>query len=299
MAREWRELNRPLRIAQYGFWENFDFYHSPLFGLFASQVPVQVVAPHQDPDVTIASVFGGHTRPSFLHGKLVMQFIGEPVVHYGAQYRWGDYFIGFEPDGPNHFHLPLWQHDMLRYDPTTRQLQLNCTPRPRETKTEYCAVFANHDNRNTRGPIFDLLGQHKEVHSFSQWRNNRPKDGMGNVEVMRGPSKMAVFDRYKFAMAVENVSEPYYLTEKLSEAMLANTVPIYWGDPCIDQSPFNPKRFLNANKLPPAELLEQVQRLDTDDELYQAMIAEPMFERPVFTESMAARSDPASSSRIG
>lgn len=35
--------------------------------------------------------------------------------------------------------------------------------------------------------------------------------------------------RYKFTIAFENQSYPGYVTEKIADALMAGTVPIYWG----------------------------------------------------------------------
>jgi len=39
---------------------------------------------------------------------------------------------------------------------------------------------------------------------------------------------------FKFTVAFENSRRIGYLTEKLYDALRADTVPIYWGDPCLD-----------------------------------------------------------------
>lgn len=40
---------------------------------------------------------------------------------------------------------------------------------------------------------------------------------------------------YRFSVVIENVREPNYFTEKLVDAVLCETVPIYWGCPNIDR----------------------------------------------------------------
>jgi hypothetical protein len=38
---------------------------------------------------------------------------------------------------------------------------------------------------------------------------------------------------YRFSVVIENIREPNYFTEKLVDAVLCETVPIYWGCPNI------------------------------------------------------------------
>ena len=40
---------------------------------------------------------------------------------------------------------------------------------------------------------------------------------------------------YRYSVVIENVREPSYFTEKLIDALLCETVPIYWGAPDIGQ----------------------------------------------------------------
>jgi hypothetical protein len=50
---------------------------------------------------------------------------------------------------------------------------------------------------------------------------------------------------YKFTIAFENDIFPGYQTEKLYDAMMMNSIPVYCGDPFIAEI-FNTKSFINA-----------------------------------------------------
>jgi len=41
---------------------------------------------------------------------------------------------------------------------------------------------------------------------------------------------------YSFSFAIENSSECGYYTEKIFDCFLTGTIPIYWGDPCIEDN---------------------------------------------------------------
>src|SRR5262249_2370957 len=64
-------------------------------------------------------------------------------------------------------------------------------------------------------------------------------------------AKVAFLRNYKFVIAFENSSHPGYNTEKLTHAIEADCVPIYWGDPEIGRS-FNVARVINAHDYLPA-----------------------------------------------
>ena len=119
-----------------------------------------------------------------------------------------------------------------------------------------------------RTQIVDLLDTYKPVSLGGKWRNN-----------VGGPvkDKLAFQSKAKFVIAFENSSTPGYLTEKFAQAAEANAIPIYWGDPTIAET-FNPNAFINCYDFDSFEaLLEEVKRIDQNDELYLKMLAEPWF----------------------
>lgn len=54
--------------------------------------------------------------------------------------------------------------------------------------------------------------------------------GFINVDV-----KYDVMSKYKYCIVVENERVPYWRTEKLSDAILAGCLPLYYGDPMINE----------------------------------------------------------------
>jgi len=51
---------------------------------------------------------------------------------------------------------------------------------------------------------------------------------------------------YRFSVVIENTREPSYITEKLIDALLCKTVPIYWGAPDVGQF-FDAKGMIICN----------------------------------------------------
>jgi len=59
--------------------------------------------------------------------------------------------------------------------------------------------------------------------------------------------------RYRFSVVIENVREPNYFSEKLVDAILCETVPIYWGCPNIAD-------FINTKGMVICDTQDDVQR---------------------------------------
>src|SRR5262249_45638145 len=64
---------------------------------------------------------------------------------------------------------------------------------------------------------------------------------------------------------------------KIFEPMVARCLPIYWGDPDINEH-FNPRSFLNRADFPSDEaLIEKIIELDRDDAKYLEYLQQPYF----------------------
>lgn len=92
-------------------------------------------------------------------------------------------------------------------------------------KSRQCSLIASA-KRDTEG--------HRLRHALAGWARSTGQD----VDVMgRGyvafESKADGLAPYRFSVVIENVRERNYFSEKLVDAVLCNTVPIYWGCPNI------------------------------------------------------------------
>lgn len=85
-------------------------------------------------------------------------------------------------------------------------------------------------------------------------------------------SKIEVLSRYKFNIAFENTTCAGYITEKLTDAFQADTVPIYWGADG-DPAPFPKEAMIYAPDYPDMDaLIARIKEVNENDELYLAML---------------------------
>ena len=74
-----------------------------------------------------------------------------------------------------------------------------------------------------------------------------------------------------------------YTTEKLINPLIANSLPIYWGDSKIFQY-INKKRIIYIPDFSSDnELLEHIKYLDTHDDKYNEIVSENIYVDPDFT----------------
>jgi hypothetical protein len=129
-------------------------------------------------------------------------------------------------------------------------------------KTHFCAfVFTNcndiqhgksQTNRTFRLSLFEKLSQYKFVHAPGACRHNIddpnfvPRDDPRFHFTDLYENAVHYYKKFKFVFAMENAAIDGYQTEKLPGAMLANAIPIYWGNPSVAEL-FNPASFINLN----------------------------------------------------
>lgn len=135
-------------------------------------------------------------------------------------------------------------------------------------KKGFCSyVMSNTKNSSKeRLLIHDAIAEYKMISNGGRWNNNVG----GKVR-----NKINFQAKYKFALAIENSSSMGYCTEKFVQAAQSDCIPIYWGDPTINQQ-FNPKSFVNVHDYSSLEDLKKaIMNIDSNDEKYFEMLNQP------------------------
>ncbi|MEI8061989.1 MAG: glycosyltransferase family 10 [bacterium] len=146
--------------------------------------------------------------------------------------------------------------------------QLSFTHNDLSHKTDFCSfVYSNYLGDSTREEFFTKLSMYKKVNAGGAYLNNVG----GRVE-----NKLDFETKHKFSIAFENSSRNGYTTEKLPTALMAKTIPIYWGNPLINEE-FNEERFVNCHAYKNFdEVVERIKEIDNDDDVYLKMINQPV-----------------------
>lgn len=193
-----------------------------------------------EPQVVLYGPYGGAMPP----GRYVKVFIGcENVRPLMGEC---DFAFGVLHDDyvrhARYMRIARWGDDshLLRPDQDWRAVL--------RSKTRFCAFLYSQPSRY-REAFFRALSRYKPIDAPGRSMNNMP--GIDPVPgQVSWQAKIDFLRAYKFVIAFENSSAPGYNTEKLSHAIEADCVPIYWGDPEIGRS-FNNKRFINAHDFVP------------------------------------------------
>jgi hypothetical protein len=196
-------------------------------------------------------------------------FYGENVV---PDFNYYDYAVGFHNIvfDDRHLYIPNYAKFLDRLSRDRSALP------PVMTQRKFCNfIYNNPDNgigARLRQEFCKKLMAYRHVDCPGKVLNNMRHEITGGY----GTGDKVGFQRdYKFTIAFENTSEHGYTTEKLCDAFMADSVPIYWGNPDVTKD-FNPRAFINCNEYGDDfnAVIKRVIELDGDDDMYMAMLRE-------------------------
>lgn len=150
-------------------------------------------------------------------------------------------------------------------------------------KTKFCAFIYAHQIP-LRNKFFELLSKYKKVDAPGQCCNNMSPIGRYTKPIKSRRSKsfcdekISFLHDYKFVIAFEHSSYPGYVSEKIYHPYLSHCIPIYWGNPRIEQD-FNVDSMITAHGMGIKDtnamfeyMIEKVIALDNDPDLYAKYI---------------------------
>jgi hypothetical protein len=174
----------------------------------------------------------------------------------------------------NYIYLPCYSSSFAEYGISPEKL---IQPKPNNTKNKFCAyVYSNCDPSykgvKTREIFFELLQSMSggRVDSWGKCKNNMKIDNdnghFNNSEL---------FSEYKFVIAFENEYVDGYITEKITNPMLAGSIPIYLGDNEVEKH-FNKDSFINVRDYTSFEdCIKYILYLDSNDIEYNKIYNRP------------------------
>lgn len=248
---------KKIRIDFVDFHGGFDKEDNDFTNILRERYDVEI---SEKPDYVFYSSFG---KNYLKYDVIRLFYTGECIT---PDFNHCDYAIGFDrmTFGDRYLRLPLYR--LFGYKKYYDMLFLPDARLKKQPKEQFCDfVYSNCFADDIRERLFNSLSKYKRVDSGGRYLNN-----------VGGPitDKYEFQCKHKFSVAVENGRYPGYATEKIVEAFAAGSIPIYIGDPTI-QEDFNERTFVNGNRCATLdEIVEQVKRIDNDEELYRSMLSE-------------------------
>lgn len=252
-----------LNIAFADFPSWFDPKNNFIYDALVLHYHVNIIStPLEKTDILFYSCFG-FRHYQWPQDTLKVYYTGENNV---PNFNECDFALSFHRINFNnrHFRLPLYC-----ISEGYMQLQNPIIVNEKDAlQREFCSlVVSNSDTCDpNRFLIVDELKKYKPLAFGGRYHNN-----------VGGPvhDKIQFCKHYKFNLALENSCVDGYVTEKIVDAMVANTIPIYWGARDISLD-FNTDAFININDFSTLEdALEYIKKVDQDDDLYMQILNSP------------------------
>jgi hypothetical protein len=251
---------KTIKINYAGQLDDFDVKNNRWYNILKKYYHIEISA---NPEYCFYNNF--EIEEHFKYDCVKIYWTGENLT---PDFNLCDYAVGFDYIGfeDRYIRFPLWL-DYWRFHHPHDNGQYRIV-RKQGTRDKFCSfVVSNGKGDPMRELLFDKLAEYKKVDSGGRYRNN-----------IGGPvtDKIEFASNYKFAIAAENVSQSGYTTEKILEAFVSGTVPIYWGDPNVINE-FNPVAFINCHDFNNIEeIVNHVKMIDNDDILYNQMLNAPI-----------------------
>lgn len=275
---------RQIKVKFVDFWADFVPEESHLYRMLARHYDVQIV--QEDPDYVFCSVFGPPFT-SCTYPQVRILYSGENFV---PDFNWVDYAISS---------YPITFQDRACRHPGCVDLQGHCLalqgkdrayPDNILAQKPYFANFiASHESEyGLRGDFFKKLCAYKRVESPGSYLNNMPG---GETVDFKNDSKTDFQRRCKFTLCFESTSHRGFITEKITDAFYADTIPVYYGDPDAARI-FNPEAFIDCGAFASFDkAIQRIVELDNDDAQYLAMLRQPIFRDPEYPSKVLAEEE--------
>jgi hypothetical protein len=268
-------MSNAVKVKFVDFWATFKLREQPLF--YEDLVLKYNLQLSDKPDILIYSVFGREHENENYKDCVKIFYSAENNDRYNVdaikKINQGHYIIGFE--NINHERC-LFFHNITVID---RKFKLFQHKTQCENKSEFCSFIQRNCKCDYRNSFVKKLSKYKIVDCLGSCMNNVPRQKRNNnfFETILELNK-----NYKFNIAFENSSRKNYCTEKIWWAFLNKSVPIYWGDPNVDEY-FYPDSFLSRHKYESDEhLIEAIKELDTNKKLYSEIVNSDKVKDPNF-----------------
>jgi hypothetical protein len=214
------------------------------------------------PDYVIFSEFGGENYG--IENKIDCVKLFLSIENRDPNFAITDYAIGIHyiNEGDRYFRKPTETHQLTALVNVYNATKLRGVG---TSNRKFCAWVVSNGSGTVRNNFYDELSKYKTVDSGGSFRNNVG----GSVD-----DKLGFLKNYKFSICFENSKTAGYISEKLSDAFEAGTIPIYYGDDTVLELLNNRSYIHVIDENDFKDKIELIKKIDQNDTLYEEMIRE-------------------------
>ena len=259
---------KKLKLNFQYFWPGFDPYKDKIFGDFLrSKFDVSYVSNPEYADIVVASWCTGESTGRKERYRKLKEKVNGKLVYYTAEHDglglagfgqvdfeiFEHVFSHYISSNKSHTWLPNYvrRYGIGVFSEVNERYQSNI----KMLKSKNVQFCYGNPNCNFRNYFYKELDQHIEVDANGKLFN---RDGVYLPREKEAFIKE--LSKYKFVIAFENSSFRGYNTEKIVHALMAGSVPLYWGDPFIDLV-WNEDAYIKVNE---SNIEHVIQRIAND-----------------------------------
>lgn len=279
-------MKKPLKIQfidmgydldGWGYYSDDDQKDTFLYKSISQKYNIKIV--NQKPDIII----GGWATNNFYKHDAKYIFMGSE--HYFPNGLFADYRIHnkYKSLGKNDFYcadgFPIDE-----YENFIKGEKKNLFFGKKVKKTQFCNfIFSNKYSKKRNDFILKMLKRYgNDIHCWGRYKNNIKELKVNNKIVISEKQHYdipprEIMSHYKFSICFENSSAYHSFSEKVPNALRAGSIPIYWGGEAIYKF-VKRGAFIDANDFKNLdELIDYIDKVNNDDELYNSYIMENPF----------------------
>ena len=252
-------VKRKIYVQYMDFWPAFELERFDVHKILLERYEVIVT---DKPDYVIFGEFGGQNYDIENRINCIKLFLS--IENREPYFDNTDYAIGIHyiQRGDRYFRKPTETHQLTAIGSVYNVTQVKGID---IKKKKFCAWVVSNGSGNVRNSFYDRLSEYKTVDSGGSFRNN-----------VGGPvsDKLKFLADYKFSICFENSKTAGYISEKLSDAFEAGTIPIYYGDDTVLELLNNRSYIHVKDKNDFDEKIELIKKIDQNNTLYEEIIRE-------------------------
>lgn len=267
--------NRPLRLSASGVDVDVSIFEELLACRYGDRVSVLPGDQFMESDILLCDTYRFHYKK---HPGVRVLFT---VENHAADLNEFDYCFSHElREDDRRLYFPYFMHSALYDSGATYRALRQREPASLDwflaSKKKFCAFVCRNAACRRRNHFVQRLSTCKRVDCGGPFMNN-----IGFCV----PDKIDFLRDYCFTVAYENAASPGYCTEKLLDAFLARSIPIYWGDSHVSTI-FNPHAFIHARDFhDESALIHHILELSQNPDRMLAILNEPIFLDPQYVDS--------------
>lgn len=276
---EYGETMKTIKVKYIGFWNSFE----PEKNYFIKTILDNYnVIESDNPDYIICSCFfeGKDYYEYCKYDQIRIMYAGE---NYIPDFNYIDYAISPYPITfqDRHFRFPMCFEDYNGRFFSLLSKKRNYSSNILINKPFFANFIYSHESENSiRGDFFKELSNYKRIESYGSFLNNQVQS-----ESVSLYNKVDFQKRCKFTLCFESTKHEGFITEKITDAFYADTIPIYYGSSDV-KSIFNEEAFIYCNGRDDFEkVIKKIIQIDQDDEMYMTMLRKPIFKDEEYVNS--------------